>query len=69
MVEGRQAGRPVGARGTHPSTTALGPRPGVLTLLLVAANLEPRTKPGSRSSRLEESGAAGRWGCAVRGCG
>ena len=42
----RRAGRAVSARGDHSSTTALGPRPGVLTLQLVAVTPEPRTERG-----------------------
>ena len=55
-VEGRRAVRVMSARGAHRSTTALGPRPGVLSLRPVAATPEPRTKRGSCSSRLDESG-------------
>ena len=52
------------ARVIHRYTTALGPRPGVLRLRPLAATPEPRTKRGSCSSRLEESGplAAGQAG-------
>ena len=52
----RRAGRAESARGAHHSMTALGPRPSVLTLGLVADSPELRTERGSRSSGLEESG-------------
>ena len=55
-VEGRRAGKGVSARGAHRSTTALGLRPGLLSLRPVAATPKPRTKRGLCSSRLEESG-------------
>ena len=56
-------------RGAHRSTTALGPRPRVLTLQPVAATPELRTERGSCSSRLEESGllAAGQAGARGEG--
>ena len=68
-VEVRRAGRGVCARDTHRSTTALGPRPGFLTLRPVVATPEPRTKRGLCSSRLEESGplAAGQAGARSEG--
>ena len=52
------------AWGADHSTTALGPQPSALSLRPVAATPEPRTKRGSCSSRLEESGplAAGQAG-------
>ena len=68
-LERRPAGRAASARGAHRSTTALGPRPRVLTLWPVAATPEPRTEQGSHSSRLEESGAAGHWAGGARGEG
>ena len=52
-------------KGRHHSTTALGPRPSVLTLRLVADIPELRTERGLRSSGLEESAATGHlvgWG-------
>ena len=57
------------ARGAHRSKTALGPRPGVLTLQPVAATPELRTERSSCSSRLEESGllAAGQTGARGEG--
>ena len=69
VVEGRRAVRGVSARGAHRSTTALGPRPGVLSLRPVAATPELRTERGSCSSRLEESGplAAGQAGACGEG--
>ena len=57
------------AQGAHRSTTALGPRPCLLSLRPVVATPEPRTKRGSCSSRLEESGplAAGQAGACGEG--
>ena len=45
----RRAGRAASTGHDHSSTTALGQRPGVLTLQPVAVTPEPRTERGSRS--------------------
>ena len=59
-VEGHRAGRGVSARGAHRSTTALGPRPGVLSLRPVAAT--PELSPGPREARAPRGWKSpGRW--------
>nr|CAI9705597.1 unnamed protein product [Rangifer tarandus platyrhynchus] len=69
-VEGLQAGRGASARSAHHCTTDLGPRPGVLTLWLVAATPErgPREARAPRGWRSRGRWSLGRRGRAVRGC-